>query len=278
MKPRRLFFALFRFNAQLLPPNGWLMAFIIILFSLALILINFQFRHGSSGAERTGLSDCFNAWPLVFCSQFGMLYLSAGATTWTQPFALISNAEFLIVRPVSRRSAYLARIALYFLIMISGSLLTVSASLPDPDLHLFLSLSKTSTNEATEHLTLYREQFPNSSVINKPELYHDTLIIPFGAVLIALWEFYLTALLAFAMQATMALTLPPKIQMSLLTVVSQTPLLLLVLNLSGKHTMLMEYAFFFFVHHWVFIVLFSLGMIVLVQSIALKRIQHLELI
>jgi hypothetical protein len=278
MKSRRLFFALFRYNAQLLPPNGWFLASIILLFSLALIVIDFQFRHGSSALGGTSISDRFNGWLLVFCSQFGLLYFGAGAMPWTQPFALIPGGEFLLVRPVSRRTAYLARIALYFLIMISGSLLKVGASLPDPDLPLYLSLGKTSTNEVTEHLALYREQFPESSVIHQAGAYHDTLVIPSGAAWTALWELFLTFFFAVALQATMVLALPPKVQMALLIAVSQTPLLLIVLNLSGKHTMLMEYAFFFFAHHWIFILLLALGIFVLVQSMALKRIQALEII
>jgi hypothetical protein len=107
---------------------------------------------------------------------------------------------------------------------------------------------------------------------------HDTLVIPFGAVLIALWQFWLAILLALALQTATLLNLPSKVQIGLFMAICVAPMFLIVFRLLGDPTVWLENAFFFFVHYWFVVALLTLGTFFLVQRLALQRIQHLEFI
>jgi hypothetical protein len=294
MNARRLFFTLFRFNAQVLPSNVWMFVAIINWSYLGLILLTFD----SEGLPFLGVGDsfgnCFDNFPIIICGILGIFFFSVGAgttrTIWTLPTGSDPNGEFLLVRPVPRRAVYLSRIVLFFLIMVSGPLLKIGLTILDPDLRLSFIHGTTSNNETADNLNFYRSQFPDSSVIHMPDVYYgklgnpnrlvdtDVLVVPFGVMLIAFWQLWLVIFLALAMQTATVLTLSPKVQGGILVAICQAPVLMFILDPIGKHPMLMENVFFFFAHHWLLIALFTLGLLVLVQRIALQRIQELEVI
>jgi len=257
MKSRNFFFSLLRFSAQLLPWNVY---------------------QGPSGREEIGLANSLNEFPIVFCALLGMLYLGAGAATSMQPFGLLPNGEFLLVRPVPRRTVYLSRVCLYFILMAAAPLLKISTTLAEPDLRISLYHGKTQSTEGADKLRLYQDQFPNNSIIRLPNARHDTFVIPFGATQTALFQFWLTILLALVLQTATLLILPPKVQTWMLIGICMVPMFLLGFVPFAELTTMMENAFFFFANHWPLIALLTFGAFVLVQRIALQRIENLEVI
>jgi hypothetical protein len=102
--------------------------------------------------------------------------------------------------------------------------------------------------------------------------------IPFGAVLIALWQLWVAFLLGLALQGTMLLTLPRNALIGILMALCFLPILVTGLRSFGNQSTAVEGTFFFFVDHGMLVALFTFGAFVLVQSIALKRLRDLELI
>jgi len=279
MKSQRMILTMLRFNLQLLPRNMWLIFAIVCLNSLSYGIIAFLFRGDPWSREMSGIVTSNDAFPIMFCSMLAMQFFIAG-TGWTGMASvwLMPAGEFLLARPVPRCAAYLSRMFLYFIIILSAPLLKISMTTADPDLRISLYHSKTQSTEAEDKLTLYRNQFPHSSIIRAPKTNHDMLVVPFGAVLIALWEFWLVILLALAVQMATVLILPSKVQIGLIVAISFAPMLMVTFSPFGEQAALIENLFFFFAHHWALIALLTLGAFVLVQRIALQRIENLEVI
>jgi len=145
-------------------------------------------------------------------------------------------------------------------------------------LRISLYHSKTQSTEGADKLNLYQEQFANGLLIHEPKEGHDAFVIPLGAVLVALWQLWLAILLALALQAATLLTLPSKIQIGLFMAICIAPVFMITFRLWGDPTMMLENVFFFFAHHLALIALGTLGGFVLIQRMALQRIQALELI
>jgi hypothetical protein len=149
------------------------------------------------------------------------------------------------------------------------SVLGVGAALVKPDLEMSLDRSGKQNSEALDKEKLYQNQFPNSSITHKPRGNHDTLVIPFGALLIAFWIFCLTIVIALILQMAMLLMFPIPIQWGILIGICMISLL--------ASQSKMENAFFLYTHHWQLISLFTLGAFVFVQRFAFKRVQSLEI-
>jgi len=278
MNPRRLFLTLFSFNARLLPANVWFIVAVFIFMAMIPLVVPLLMHEKLHTGTENGFSSGLSNFSLIYGAMVGMLYLSPGAGTPGQPFSLVPTGEFLLSRPVSRRAVYVPRLALFFLLLVSSPLLKICAVLPDPDLRLTLYHSKNSDSEAYDRLDLYRDQFPAGYVTRLPDTYGDTLVIPQGALLIALWQLWLAFAIALALQVATVVPSTPKLQTGLLIAISLSPALLVCLNLNGKHPMFTEYAFFFFAHYSLLVTLLTLAAFLLVQRLALRRIQDLEII
>ena len=227
--------------------------------------------------DTTGIITTLNSIPIMFCGLLGMLFFTT-ETGWagTTSAWLLPAGDFLLTRTIPRRNAYLSRMVLYFMILLSPPLFNVSVSLAEPDLRMHLFDTKTQSFEAANKLTPYHDQFPSSSVISEGGI--NTLIIPFGAVLIALWQLWLAILMALAIQTATLLPLPSKVQMGLLMVLCFAPMFMVSFRLLGNPTMILENVFFWFAHHWIMNTIFTLGVFVFVQRMALTRIENLEII
>jgi hypothetical protein len=251
---------------------------IVILNAMILMIGVFLFRRDPYVGEMSGIRNTLDVFPLMFYSILGMqFFIGTKSSTGATFPGMIPAAEFLLVRPVSRRTAYLSRMVFFFFIMLIAPLLGLGLTIAEPDLQVSLYHSKTESTEAADNITLYQKQFPDNFIIHKPKATHDTLVIPFGSMLLKLWEFWLVVCLALALQAVVLVKLPAKIQTGLFMGIGMSPFLL-VSDLFWNSSTIAENAFFFFAHHWSLIALFTLGAFILVQRIALKRIQEVEVI
>jgi len=278
MKPPRIFLSLVRFNYQIMPWVIWMLLAIIIL-DIAIQMIGvFLFRGDPYVGEMSGMGTSLRVFPIMFYGILGMqFFIGSTGSTGATSLGMIPAGEFLLVRPVSRRAAYLSRMVFFFLIMLIAPLLRLGLTMAEPNLQMSLYHSKIESTEAADKITLYQKQFPDSSIIRKPKATHDTLVIPFGSMLIELWEFWLVLCLAFALQVVVLVKLPAKIQTGFFMGICMSPLLF-VSDLFWKSSTIAENGFFFFAHHWSLIAMLTLGAFVLVQWIALNRIQELEVI
>lgn len=278
MKSPRIFVSLLHFNYQILPWVIWMLLAIIILNVAIQMTGVFLFRGDPYVGELSGLGTSLSVFPIMFYGILGIqFFIGSTGSTGAASLGMIPAGEFLLVRPVSRRTAYLSRIVFFFLIMLIAPLLRLGLTMTEPDLQMSLYHSKIESTEAADKITLYQEQFPDSSVIRKPKATHDTLVIPFGSMLIKLLEFWLVVCLALALQVVVLVKLPAKIQTGLFMGIGMSPFFL-VSDLFWKSSAMAENGFFFFAHHWSLIALLTLGAFVFVQWIALKRIQELEVI
>jgi len=273
MKSLSIVLSLMRFNLRFLTPWGWPLFFFLCLNAFAKIFIAIQCRFQPllDLGDARGISSSLNAFSVMMGAILAMQFLP---TRWngirTPSDVLMPESEFLLVRPISRRTAYLSRLFLFFIIVLLPSLLEVSAALVKPDLEMSFELSGKQNTEAEYKEKLYQDQFPNNSIIRKPKANHDTLVIRFGALLIALWVFCLTIFIALILQMAMLFMLPVSIQWGILTAIC-------TVSIFSSQTK-MESSFFFFANHWVLLSLLALGTFFFVQLIALKRIQNLEII
>jgi hypothetical protein len=269
--------SLLNFNLRLIPSTIWMV--------LGVYSLNFFIADGIlvgliGTRELNGIADSVGALPIMMCIILAIQLVFATGVGWSGgPFVwLIPAGEFLLVRPIPRRTAYFSRAFLYFMIILMVPLVKVGMTMPEADLRLSLYHSKTQSTEAAHKLALYQDQFPGSSVVRLPGAYHDTLVIPWGATLIALWQLWLVILFALALQVTTLLSLPQNIQIGTIVGICFVPLLTMAFSPFRDELALMEGCFFVFVHNWAFIVIATMGAFVLVQRIAQKRIQDLEII
>jgi hypothetical protein len=254
----------------------WFLAAIYCLNALSFGIIEFLFRHNSWSSEMSGLISSGDILSIMFCGILAMQFFIVGG--WAGGIGLLPAGEFILVRPVPRHTAYFSRMLLYFIIIMVAPFLKVGATFAQPDLRISLQASKSQSREVAAKVTLYQNQFPNSSILGPPQVTRGMLVIPFGNVLVALWEFWLAVLLALALQWVSLLILPSKIQIGLLMAISVGPMLMISFNPFGVQEALMENVFFAFVHYWAVAILLTSGVSVLVQRMALKRIRHLEFI
>ena len=142
------------------------------------------FRANPLIGEVSGVVTSLNSYPIMFCGLLGMHFFTRG-TGWagTASEWLIPSGEFLLTRPISRRTSYFSLMFLYFIVLLSPCALDIVVTMVEPDLRVSFYHGKTQSTEGADKLSLYQVQFPNSSLIRMPKEGHDTLIISFGAVL-----------------------------------------------------------------------------------------------
>ncbi len=279
MTSRGVFFALLGFNLRLLP--RYILPVLVIFSINACIrgILAIFFRTNPRVVEVSGIMSTLDSFPIMFCGIIAMQFLIR-ETGWAgtgSPW-LMPAGEFLATRPIRRRAAYLSLTSLYFVIILSPCLLNAGLTSVEPDLRVALYHGKTQGTPVADKLTLYQAEFPNGTLTRASKAGHDTLVIPFGAVFVALWQLWLAIFLALALQIATLLTLPSKAQIALFMAICFAPMVILVFHPLGDPTAMLENVFFIFVHHGILVALLTLGVFVFVQRMALKRIQHLEFI
>jgi len=279
MTSRREFFALLRFQLRLLP--RYILP-ILAIFSLNACIqgiFAIAFRANSRAGQADGIVTSLNSFPTLFVGLLALQFLIR-ETGWagTGSAWLMPAGEFLVTRPIRRRASYLSLTLLYFVILLLPCFLNVGVTLVEPDLRVGLYHGKILGAQAADKLTSYQTEFPDSTLTRTPKAGYDQLVIPFGAVLVALWQLWLAILLALALQTATLLMLPSKVQIALFMTICIAPTLIVILHPWGDPTAALEHVFFFFVHHGVLVALLTLGVFAGVQRAALNRIQHLEFV
>jgi hypothetical protein len=279
MKPRSHAWAVLLYNAHQLPRGLWMLLGILCLnISIpAILAIALQSKAGAMQAS--GFVTSFTFIPIMFCGILALQFFIAG-TGWsgTASAWLMPGGEFLLARPVLRRTVYRSRILLYFVVLLLPMLPYVGLTMAVPDLKLSLYESGNPVSGRIDRASLYQEQFPDSTLIHARKGSFATLIVPNGALLVAFWQFWLTILLALALQATSLLELPSKMLIGLLVAICVVPTFMVAFHLLGNPTPILEYTLFIFAHHWITIALGTLGVFVFIQRKALTRIENLEII
>jgi hypothetical protein len=279
MKTGEHFFSMVGFHLRLLPRFILPMVLLISLSASIHGILAIVFRAKPWIGEIGGIVTTLNALPIMFYGLIGIqFFLRETGWAGTVEGWLMPAGEFLFTRPIPRRSAYISRMSLYFVILLLPPLLNVGLTTIVPDLRISLYHSKTQSTEGAEKLNLYQEQFANGLLIHEPKEGHDTFVIPWGAVLVAFWQLWLATLLALALQTATLLTLPSKLQIGLFMVICLAPMFVVTFRLLGDPTIILEKVFFLFVDHWALVALLTLEAFIFVQCLALKRIQHLEII
>ena len=272
MNSLRIAWILLHINLRLIPFTTW---FLVLIFGFNFFIMS----HVTLNGEISDIGNFFDALPLIFCVFFGMQFFSSGVRYPGAPSSCLMPAgEFLLVRPVSRRAAYVSRIFLYFCVVLSLPLIKMGMALPQPDMLISLYHRRNQSTDASDMLALYHKQFPESRVVRLPKATRETLLIPFGSVLICCWQTWVVILFALALQTSTLLALRTRMQMFISMALGIGPILLLALIPFGDQTAVMRMSFFLFVHHWVSITFLTFGIFVCVQLMALKRINELEVI
>jgi hypothetical protein len=279
MKPRTHTWAVLIYQLRQLPRGVWTLLAILCINTSIPAIIAIAVGENSGVMQAGSFVTPFTFIPIMFCGILALQFLIGGtgwpgtASTW-----LIPGAEFLLVRPVSRRTAYRCWILLYFVVLLLPMLSYVGLTMAAPDLRISVYESANPVRGRMDRASLYQEQFPASTLIPARKGSFATLIVPNGALLVAFWQFWLTILLALALQVTSHLGLPSKLQMGLLVAICVVPPFMVAFHLLGNPTPLLEYTLFIFAHHWITIALGTLGVFVFVQRKALTRIEDLEII
>jgi hypothetical protein len=268
-----------RYNLRLLPWYIWPLVVIISLLQAQMTQITNTWEIGRFNTTQ------FRGVSIFFCAVIGSAFFRAGTG---HAGGQIPEREFLLSRPIRLRTAYLSRMAVYFILMLAAPLSEVYVASAKPGLRVEFYPWKDQSTETTDRLRFYQQQFPDSAVDYKPrtgvrkEASDATLSIPFGALLIAFWDLIVVIVFAFALQMAMSFVSPSKGRvmnfyvMVCLTYFFVSVLIDMMFPHLLDHTTMYEYAFFFFTHHWLMFALFTLGAFILVQCIVLKRIQEVE--
>jgi hypothetical protein len=281
MKSLKIIGVLMLYNLRLFPWSWYLWP---VLVSIALLAMQFTFIRKEWSIGGFNMTD-LDSVSLMFFVIIGVTFFKARAGGGGS----IADGEFLLSRPLLRRTAYLSRMVLYFIVMLAIPLADVRIAAAKPDLRVdFYYWGDQSL--VPGQVKFYQEQFPEASIIHQPypafrkATYDTTLMIPYGAVKIALWDLVGAMAIALFLQLTMLSTPSTKFRgMSFFGS-------LVIIYLFGSvfiamtspqflnHITLYERAFFYFMHHVLWISLWTAGAFLLVQGIALKRIQRFDVI
>ncbi len=285
MKSLRTMGILVRYNLRLLPWYIWPLLALIAFFQAWMTSTEHDWVISGGTTRLDGPS--FLLWVVIGGIFFGSSRGYVGGKSYEG--GQIPDGEFLLARPILRRTAYFPRMVLFFVIMLATPLLQVYVASAKPDLRVeFYNWVDPAIIAGQK--SFYREQFPNGTVIHQPDpglqkgAYDSTLVIPSGALLIAWWNLIVAIFTGLVLQMVMFSRSSSKLpsvrlfgMLCLIYLVGSAFILSMFPQL-GTHLTLFEHAFFLFVHHPVWFALAIPVAFLLVQWIALKRIRNFEVI
>ena len=144
---------------RLLPWYIWPLFVIIGLHAFMQLLGVVLSRREPWTGELSGIASFYST---IFYGVCLAVQFVATGNRWTGTTSIgpIPASEFLLVRPISRRTAYLSRL-LFFIIVLSPILLKINWTMIQPDLRMPFYHDNTQGAETTDKLKLYQDQFPN---------------------------------------------------------------------------------------------------------------------
>lgn len=284
MKSLSVIWALVRYNLRLLPWSIWLLVAVISLVTA----LTTQLPDTWTVSDHTTTQLSGN-WFLV-CAVIGAWFFGIRSR---YEGGQIPDGEFLLSRPILRRTAYFSRVVFLFVLMLVPPLSAIYAERANPDLRVDF-FHWVDPNAVAGQIQFYQKQFPDSSVIPEPRsvqlnaylrtTYVASVAIPSGKLLVAYWDLFVVIVLTLVLQLAMFFTSPVNARIGFLFmtlagtwffvglafVVMFPPL--------GVRPTVYEDGFFLFAHHWGWFALFTLEAFVFVQWIALKRVRSFEVI
>jgi len=279
MKSPGTAWSLLRFNLRLLPWTFW---FLVLLLFLIDTKLNVSMNTWTSMGHSVTSLEWFH---LLFCALLaGRLFGSAKG----YPAGLIAQAEFLLTRPVTRRTAYFSRVFLLFSVILLPSLAGIWAASARPELRVALCESQDDF-PADARLQLYQFEFPQGSVRHDdprfmPRGYRTTFVVPSGNLCVASWNLLTSVLATLLIQA---LSFSPSARRELgwslfgnLFVIYILFVIAFDLYFLGTPQKWLispyESGFFYFVSHPIHVWLFSLAVFVGAQWLAFRFIRYVE--
>jgi hypothetical protein len=282
MKSLSIVWALVSYNLRLLPWFIWPLVAVISLFSAWTTELPADDAWTVSDITTTRLSgNWFFVCAVIGACFFGIRSRYEGGQ--------IPDGEFLLSRPILRRTAYFSRVVFLFVLMLMPPLSVIYAERTNPDLRVDF-FHWTEPNAIAGQIQFYQKQFPNNSVVHKvphafeKNTYVATIMIPSGRLLVAFWDLFVVIVLTLVLQLAMFFRSPANARFSGLFVtlagvyfLAELALLVMFPSLGVRPTPY-EHGFFLFAHHRGWFVVFTLEAFIFVQGIALKRIQSFEVV
>ena len=276
---------LLRYNLWLLPWYIWPLLALIALGATWFTSIEHVWIIGGLGT--TGLDGSLVLWVIIGTVFFKSSRGYAGGRTYDG--GQIPDGEFLLGRPILRRTAYFPRMVLFFIIMLITPFLQVYVASAKPDLRVEF-YNWVDPAIIAGHKSFYREQFPNGTVIHQPDpglqkgFYDSSLVIPSGALLVAWWNLIVAIVVGLILQMTLFSRSPSKLSvgglfLTLFLIYSFASIFIRIMFPPLEiHITLFERAFFLFAHRPALFALSTLGLFLFVQLVALRLIRHFEVI
>lgn len=280
MKSLSVIWTLLRYNLRLLPWSIWLLVAVISMVTAWTTQLDNSWIVG--GRPTTQLSG---NWFLV-CAAIGAWFFGIRSR---YEGGQIPDGEFLLSRPILRRTAYFSRVVYLFVLMLVPPLSAIYAERANPDLRVDF-FQWTEPNAIAGSIQFYQKQFPDSTLVHKapssyrPNTYVATVVIPSGNLLVAYWDLFVVIVLTLILQLATFFMSPADAGFGGLYVILAgtwfvvTLVLVEMFHPLGLHPTFYEDAFFLFEKHRGWFALFTLEAFIFVQWIALKRIKHFEVI
>jgi hypothetical protein len=225
--------------------------------------------------ESSGLDAILqNSWTTIYLAMMVGLLFYNESKPGARPTSMVPlpYGEFLLTRPFTRRSAWTARACVCYAVILAVPLLNLCLSFLKPDMRFFLFSNHNTTSEAAQKLPQYLAAFPGSAVIEGPKHGENTLVAPWGYIMLATAQFLFAAIATLALQLFALAQLPSKLKVGLFVGSA------IAVLLAFQWTSIVEPCFFIFTRHWLIITPAVLASIIAAQWLAAKSASNLEIL
>lgn len=184
---------LFRFYLRTISPVLWLYLLPALIFVIP--WISWIGDGTTSGLDITMLTSPGMLFGLIA----GLTFLWSSQTNmgWALPNNM-PHAEFLLTRPVVRRRLCVVCLSIFYVIVLTPSVLALAVTAFRPDLRLSLYKSATQSTEAADRQTVYEKGFPFTYV--EPGKNRLVLVAPHGLLYAKAWQLATVTLAAILLQ------------------------------------------------------------------------------
>ncbi len=218
----------------------------------------------------SGLSMVLSIMPSVYTVMLAYLLVIKDRTTWAKEFRLMAHAEFLISRPILRRTGYAAFMTIYFVMILFPSVANLAYACQNPSLEFLCYQSAGSKTEAAVYRDLYLQILPDSQLVERPKS-SPIILWPKGAVFVAGWKLLIVVVLAVMIQFVVFLRLPKIAKTILAAAIIVAPPLLLLLSMSVQSAFqVYQNLFGFFINHWVVVVSSGIVIVLALEVLAFR--------
>jgi len=266
--------AMFRYHLN----RPWRVWFLVILLGTQAVGTNFIFTMNFGHSESREIDNMSGYLTVLFSVILTCSFIGSSATTQFSSWAwLLPNAEFLFMRPISRRHIYTPLLVVaFFVLLLCPVLNVVLTAIRHPELRLSLDHPAIQNTEAAQKLAVYQEVFPSSSVVQLPHTNHPILLVPQGETLMAIWTLWQVILVGMVLLALSLIRLPDRMQRWFIVTIACLPAATILSWTWIGPWIDEEKLFFFYLRHSLPIWLLTLAGFALLLRAAAKRIEDVE--